>query len=463
MSSRGTFSNKFGFIMAAAGSAVGLGNIWGFPFKAANGGGAAFLFIYILCCFILCFPVMITEISIGRNTTKNAIGAFPKLGFPKWRFVGFIGVFCGVMILSFYNVVASWAFGYFLNLSIGNFEIGNHFADFTKDIYTIIIYAFIFMFITGFIISKGVTKGIEQASKIMMPTLFAILIGLVLYSLTLPNAVIGVSYYLIPDFSEVSISTIYIALGQAFFSLSLGMGMQLTYGSYVNKADNIVSSAMWITLTDLSVAFLAGFMMFPIIAYMNNGDMSNVTGGPGLIFVTLPGVFETLGTVTGSIVGSLFFLLLCFAALTSTISLLEVPVAWCVDELKMNRSIATWGTALIIFILGIPCVLANGYSDFWTNFITYGGKETPTDYLSFVNDFASELLLPLGGTIMTFFAAYIWKTKNMNEEICLGYPNYKGSFVELFLNFTVKYFCPVILFIIFIFTILNKFFGITIF
>ena len=230
MNARGHFSNRFGFIAAAAGSAVGLGNIWKFPFEVANGGGAAFVIMYLLFCFLLCFPVMVTEIAIGRKTQKDPVGAFAALGFPRWKFLGKIGVLAGVLILSFYNVVAGWAFGYFIQLSIGNFDIGNQFVDYINNIGRVGLYGIIFMFATAYVVSKGISGGIEKASKILMPTLVAIILVLVIYSMTLPHAFEGISYYLIPQFSEITFNVVYNALGQAFFSLSLGMGTVRTAG-----------------------------------------------------------------------------------------------------------------------------------------------------------------------------------------------------------------------------------------
>ncbi|MEM6299175.1 MAG: sodium-dependent transporter, partial [Bacteroidota bacterium] len=320
MAARGGFSSKFGFIAAAAGSAVGLGNIWKFPFEVGNGGGAAFVLMYLAFCFLLCFPVLVAEIAIGRKTQRNPVGAFKALGYPAWSIIGMFGVAAGILILSFYNVVAGWAFGYFLEMVSANFEIGKNFGTFITDVFKVGAYGSVFMIATALIVSRGVSGGIEKASKVLMPTLIVIIVGLLLYSLTLDHAFKGLSFYLVPDFSKITFEVVYNALGQAFFSLSLGMGALITYGSYVGKSDNIISSAALITLADVGIAFIAGMMMFPFVAYLSEGTMEGVQGGAGLIFVTLPGVFETLGTTLGSIVGGTFFLLLSFAALTSTVS-----------------------------------------------------------------------------------------------------------------------------------------------
>jgi len=459
MASRGGFTSRIGFIAAAAGSAVGLGNIWKFPFEVGQGGGAAFVIIYLAFAFILCFPVMVTEIAIGRKTQKNPAGAFTALGFKKWRIVGLLGVLAGVLILSFYNVVAGWAFGYFIEMVQGNFEIGKDFGGFTSDVVKVGGYAIVFMLATVFIVSKGIAGGIEKASKILMPTLIIMMLALAIYAFTLPNAGKGIEFYLVPDFSKITIPVLYKALGQAFFSLSLGMGALITYGSYVSKKENIVTAAALITLADVSIAFLAGLMMFPFVFSQGLPP----TGGPGLIFATLPGIFESLGPVLGIFVGSAFFLLLSFAALTSTVSLLEVPVAYVVDEHKVNRKLAVWIVAIIIFIIGIPSLLSNGASSFFSNFITYIGADKATDFMTFIGHIANDSFLPLGGALIAIFAAYFWKKHNLNEEIEQGFPGFKGTFVEKFIDFSITYLAPVILIGIFILTVLDRFFGIHLF
>ncbi|MEP2508678.1 MAG: sodium-dependent transporter, partial [Reichenbachiella sp.] len=323
MAGRGNFSNRLGFILAAAGSAVGLGNIWKFPFEVEAGGGAAFVVLYLIFCFLLCFPVMVTEIAIGRKTNKNAVGAFNALGYNKWNIIGKMGIIGGVVILSFYNVVAGWALGYFFEMAQGNFSVGKEFGSYVSNVSTTGIYALIFMVFTAYVVSRGVSSGIEKGAKILMPSLIVMILALLAYSLTLPNAMTGVKYYLVPEFSELNLKTIGGALRQSFFSLSLGMGTIITYGSYLSKKENIITSSVSVTLFDVGIAFLAGLMLFPLVAYSTGGDMSNIQGGAGLIFAALPSVFESLGAGLGTVLGAFFFLLLSFAALTSTVSLLE--------------------------------------------------------------------------------------------------------------------------------------------
>lgn len=461
MAGRGNFSNRLGFILAAAGSAVGLGNIWKFPFEVEAGGGAAFVVMYLVFCFLLCFPVMVTEIAIGRKTTKNAVGAFNALGHRKWNIVGKMGILGGVVILSFYNVVAGWALGYFFEMAQGNFSVGKEFGSYVSDISTTGIYAVVFMCFTAYVVSRGVSGGIEKGAKILMPSLIIMILGLLAYSLTLPNAMTGVKYYLVPEFSEINLKTIGGALRQSFFSLSLGMGTIITYGSYLSKKENIIASSVSVTLFDVGIAFLAGLMLFPLVAYSTGGDMSNVQGGAGLIFAALPSVFESLGTGLGTILGAFFFLLLSFAALTSTVSLLEVPVSYVVDEYKTSRKKATIIMASIIFVVGLPSLLGNGYSDLFTSFVTYVGAENPVTFMDLLGHLADCMLL-LGGFLIVTFAAYVWKEENLHDELAIGYEGYHNSKVKVFLSFAIKYLCPALLGLLFILVVLSNFFGLAI-
>jgi neurotransmitter:Na+ symporter, NSS family len=462
MANRGGFTSKLGFIMAAAGSAVGLGNIWKFPYEVGNGGGAAFVMVYLIFCFVLCFPVMVTEIAIGRKTQKNPVGAFKALGFPNWAWLGLLGIFCGVIILSFYNVIAGWAFGYFFEMITSNFEISNNFGAYTSDVLKVGSYAIIFMLATAYFVGRGVSGGIEKLARILMPSLVIMIVSLVIYSFTLPNAIDGLKYYLIPDLSKMNANAIGGALRQAFFSLSLGMGALITYGSYVGKSDNIVSSAAWITLTDVGIAFISGLMIFPLVAFNNGGVMNDLSAinGPGLIFVTLPNVFANLGAI-GPFVGGFFFILLSFAALTSTVSLLEVPVAYAVDEYKMPRKRAVAIVAGIVFVIGIPSMIGNGYSEFFsTAFSLPFGADNPssTDFLSLVASVADTLLL-IGGALIVFFAAYVWKKHNLQSEIASGYEGYNDKFVSKLISLGVTVISPIVLFVLFIVVVLNNFFG----
>lgn len=470
MANRGYFSGRLGFILAAAGSAVGLGNIWKFPYLAGQNGGAVFLIVYLICILLLCYPVMAGEIAIGRKAGSDAFGSYQKLGGGKWGYLGLFGILSGIFILSFYNVVAGWAFGYFLHIAFGDLlnepDFGSFFNLFVNDILDVssikgvgnsnFIFSLLFMAMTALIVSQGIQKGIEAANKIMMPSLYIILIGIIIYSLTLPNAMAGVRFYLVPDFSELRIQTVFEGLKQAFFSLSLGMGALVTYGSYLKKSENITSSAAVISIADTSVAFLAGLMVFPLVHFLQYKlNLTEVaTAGPPLIFIVLPQIFHEMGPLLGRIVGGSFFLLVCFAALTSTISLLEVPVAYLVDQKRMKRKNVVWGLALLIFVLGLPIMVSQGMVPVLNKLSFYKGQ----DFLTFVADMC-DISLTLGGCLMCLFITYRWKINNMDAELAIGNERYMNSFMRKYLNFTISYVCPTLLGVMSILIIIDKFYG----
>jgi neurotransmitter:Na+ symporter, NSS family len=470
MSARGSFSGRIGFILAAAGSAVGLGNIWRFPYLAGQNGGAIFLLVYLLCILLLCYPVMVGEISIGRAAGSDAYGSYSKFGGKKWGLLGLFGILAGVFILSFYNVVAGWAFGYFLHISFGDLlneqDFGQFFGFFVNDILDLssakgaansnFLFSVIFMAMTALIVSRGIQKGIEMANKIMMPALYLILIGIIVYSLTLPNAMAGVKFYLIPDFSELKIQTFFDGLKQAFFSLSLGMGTLMTYGSYLSKKENIPSSAAIIASADTSVAFLAGLMVFPLVHFLQfKLGVDNVaTAGPPLIFIVLPQIFHEMGPALGRIVGGSFFLLVCFAALTSTISLIEVPVAYLVDQMKMKRARVVWIMALVIFIVGLPSMMSQGMIPAFNKLLFYRGQ----DFLTFVADMC-DISLTVGGCLMCIFISRQWGIQNMDKELAEGNETYMASAMRKYFHFTIRWVCPILLGIMSILIIIEKFVG----
>lgn len=454
---RGTFSNRLGFIAATAGSAVGLGNIWKFPYEVGENGGAAFLVIYLFFAFVICMPIMVGEISMGRHTRSNPYGAFRKLGGKGWGIVGFFGVLCGVFILSFYNVVAGWAFGYFLQISFGDLlgqsDYSAYFGEYVSHVGDNLLYSLAFMVLTALIVIAGVKKGIERWTKILMPMLIALIIGLIIYGLTLKNASEGLKFYLVPDFSQVTGQTYYMALSQAFFSLSLGMGALITYGSYISKSDNIITSAALVTTADALIAFMAGLLIFPLVFFQG----IEPTEGPGLVFVSLPGIFEAMGPVLGKVVGGGFFLLLCFAALTSTVSLLEVPTAYLTDETRFSRKKAVVGLAAIIFVLGLPSMLGQGAVGIFTEFVTYGGETK--SFMGVIIDVFSDVGLPLGGFLISIFVAYRWRTQRAADEIEQGHPQFRGSMGEKFFNVVISYISPLVVGVMVIIIFLNKFGG----
>ena len=458
---RGGFSSRIGFIAAAAGSAVGLGNIWQFPYIAGQNGGGAFLLVYFFWIFLLGVPIMSAEIALGRSAQANPYGAYKKWGGKAWGLVGLFGILCSVMILSFYNVVSGWAFGYFLETATGSLfkkeEFSSFFSSFVTEFSDNFWYSLAFMLITALIVMMGVKRGIESSAKIMMPALFLILIGISIFGLMQPNALEGVRFYLFPDFSQINGATIYSALGQAFFSLSLGLGGLITYGSYLSRKENIVKSAVLVSLTDTLVAFLAGMMIFPLVFSQGQSPSE----GPGLVFVALPGIFQAMGPVLGAVIGACFFLLLCFAALTSTISLLEIPVAFLMDELKWSRRKAVIVMTVLIFLIGVPSMVGFGGVDFFSDFAFYEGRVK--SFMDVITDIFSVIGLPLGGLLLTIFIATRWKTKNLSDELSHGYEGYKGSLAEKFINIMIVYVSPLILGFVFILTVLQKFFGISLF
>jgi NSS family neurotransmitter:Na+ symporter len=454
---RGTFSNRLGFIAAAAGSAIGLGNIWKFPYEVGENGGAAFLVIYLLFAFLICMPIMVGEISMGRNTRSNPYGAFKKLGNKNWAIVGFSGVLIGVFILSFYNVVAGWAFGYFLQISFGDLlqqsDYSAYFSNYVANVGDNLIFSLAFMILTALIVIAGVKKGIERWTKILMPLLIALIVGLIIYGITLPNASQGLEFYLVPDFSKVTANTYYMALSQAFFSLSLGMGAIITYGSYISKNDNIITSAALVTTADALIAFMAGLMIFPLVFFQGIEPAE----GPGLVFVSLPAIFEAMGPTLGPVIGGSFFLLLCFAALTSTVSLLEVPTAFLTDETSWSRKKSVIGLAAVIFVLGLPSMLGQGAVSWLTEFVSYGGETH--SFMGVVIDVFSDVGLPLGGFLISIFVAYKWKVQRAADEIEKGNQKFRGSLSEKFFNIVISYVSPVVVGLMVIVILLNKFVG----
>jgi NSS family neurotransmitter:Na+ symporter len=456
MSTRGNFSGRFGFIMAAAGSAVGLGNIWRFPYLAGQNGGAAFLLIYLAFILLICFPVLVGEIAIGRKAGLDAFGSYRKLGGKHWAYLGLFGIVGGILILSFYNVVAGWAFGYFLEIAFGSLlresDFGIFFGNFIQDINSSFWFSLGFMVLTALIVTRGIQHGIELANKIMMPILYVILLGLIAYGVTLPNAGSGIRFYLVPELGEINMQTVFDALRQAFFSLSLGMGALITYGSYLRKDHNIVSSAAIISVADTMVAFLAGLMIFPLVFSAG----MQPTEGPPLVFVILPKIFQDMHPFFGRFIGASFFLMLCFAALTSTISMLEVPTAYLVDQKKLPRRKVVWSLALIIFIFGIPSMVSQGSPGF--EMLNKMGFYQQKDFMTFISDLA-DISLTVGGCLMCIFITYRWKIGNMHEELAIGDDRYMQSYVKKYISFAIQYLCPILLGVLSILIILDKFVG----
>lgn len=446
---RGTWNTKIGFILAAAGSAVGLGNIWGFPTQVADNGGAAFILIYLACCLAVGFPLMIAEFAIGRKTEKNPVGAFKALGKDSKiaPLIGYWGVLCGVMILSFYLVISGWTLGYVLE-EIFYFFGNDHLASIVGDLGhgpKNALFSIVFMLFTVLIITGGVSQGIERATKTLMPILFILLVCLIIYIFTLDGSMEGLIMYIKPDFSTINGDLILSALGQAFFSLSLGMGALITYGSYLNKEQNLVESAAYVTITDIGIAFVAGLLVIPAMFVAQFGGTEIFDPATGalyssvtLVFDVLPELFHQIGGMLGMLIGITFFILLGLAALTSSISLLEVPVSYVIDEFNVRRKKAAWGVGSVVVLISIIISFEISLIDV------------------FVYIF-NEIGLPLGGLMICLFLGYFWKTENALLEIENGFDNVENHWFSTFWVFFIKFICPILITLVLVTTIYNIF------
>ena len=413
---RDTWGSKAGFVLAAAGSAIGLGNIWGFPTVAGQNGGAAFLLIYLAAVALIGAPVMLAELIVGRRTQRNPVGAFKALA-PRsmWVIVGGLGVLTGVVILSFYSVIAGWTLSYIFKTITGTFQAGVDtgaiFEELAGNAVPAISWHLLFIIITIYVVLGGVRDGIERWTKVLMPVLFALLVLLAIRAVTLSGAEAGLAFYLKPDFSKVTGAVVLSAIGQAFFSLSLGMGAMITYGSYVSKRDDLVSSAGWVTFADTTIAILAGLIIFPTLFH---AGLEPGAGGPGMVFVVLTSLLSSIPPAPygGVIFGTGFFMLLGIAALTSSVSLLEVVTSWAVDERGMSRRKAAISLGLVAFVLGIPSALANGAVPWLTNLPGIG-----MDFLSFLFMLFGQYSLVIGALLISLFVGWVWGVKAAGEEV----------------------------------------------
>ncbi|MGE3276121.1 MAG: sodium-dependent transporter [Vicinamibacterales bacterium] len=447
MSGRGTWGSRLGFVLAAAGSAVGLGNIWGFPTQVGQGGGAAFVLVYLICVFFVCAPIMIAELAIGRRGRKDPAGSFEAIRpGTSWKLVGLLGILTGAAILSFYAVIAGWTIAYIFFTGTGAVagspeQIGQFFGSFVANAPATIGLTFVVLATTAGIIIGGVRDGIERITKLLMPSLLLLLVLLMIRALTLPGAGTGLAYYLHPDLSKVfDIRIVNAALGQAFFSLSLGMGAMITYGSYLGEKENIAQAAAWVVVLDTAVALMAGFIIFPAGFTIPGFDPS--TGGPGLIFAVLPRLFAEMPG--GHLFGAAFFVMLTMAAITSTISLLEVPTAYLIDSRGWSRQRAVLTLTGVIFVLAIPSALANGSSPFFTSLPGLG-----LDFLTLMSTIWNNFALPVGGFFIAIFVAWAWRREEAMAELEAG-GGFPGAALWAVL---VRYVCPVAIGIIIVFTI----------
>jgi neurotransmitter:Na+ symporter, NSS family len=468
---REQFGSRIGFILAAAGSAVGIGNLVGFPVGAAKNGGGAFLLMYAIFVAAICLPVMMAEMSVGRYAKKDPLGAYAKLtdNAPQWKLAGWLSIITPFMIAVFYLVITVWIFGYLFEAVTGNLELlanPDTFGTFINSP-TLFIYMAVVLGIVYLILQGGVKQGIEKAAKLLMPALFVMLVLLVIFVLTQDNAMAGVSFYLVPDFSKINASVINGALSQAFFSLSLGMGIMITYGSYIDKNADVPQSAKLVALTDTAVAFTAGLMILPAIFSFNpNTNPAELSESSiGMIFTFLPKIFLALQTSIGffgaSLVASIFFLLVFFAAITSLVSIFEVPVAALMDEKDYSRPRALVILGILLVVFSVFCALSFGFVTFFTEFTSYAGA--PKSFFDIVYDVFYDTILPLNGLLICLFVSYRWKRHNLHKALETGSPNYKGSWFERYVDISVGTFIPLILALIFINTVAVKYFGITLF
>ena len=439
MTTRGEFSSRIGFILAASGSAVGLGNIWGFPAQVASNGGAAFVLMYLILAFLLAYPVLMAEFLIGRATESNVVDALGKVSKGlSGRLVGMWGIVTVSLILAFYGIVGGWMLAYTLEAvaSLAGLEDTAQWLV-SQSVSRNIIFCGLFMLLTVGIVSGGVVKGIERWSVRLMPTLFAIMILLFGYVMTQDGAVDGLKVYLLPDFSQVLNPDLLIsAMGQAFFSMSLGVGTMLIYGSYVSHKENLPKLGAAVSLIDIGVAVLAGLLIIPAMYLaLHNGvqifaEDGRLLAEDTLIFAVLPSLFDTMGLV-GLFVALAFFLLMSIASLTSSISMLEVPVSYVVENKNVSRHKAVWLIAAIIFAASVIIIL---------NFSTLFG---------FVIALTTRYSQPLLGLMLCIFAGWVWKRNEILQELKKGDSNAENSLFWRIWPWYVRFVCPVVILLMF--------------
>lgn len=442
---RASFGSKIGAILAAAGSAVGLGNIWRFPYEAGNHGGAAFILIYLACVFIMGMPIMIAEFTVGRRAKASTGRAFGLLANnSKWNFIGMLGVLAGLLILGYYSVVAGWTLEYILTSVTNGFadkkpeDFVAAFQTFSQDPIRPVIWLLAFLFFTHFIVVKGVKDGIEKSAKIMMPVLFLLIVVLAICSMTLPNASKGLEFLLKPDFSKVNADVFLGAMGQAFFSLSLGMGCLSTYASYFGSDTRLGKTALSVGVIDTFVAILAGLIIFP--AAFSVGIQPDA--GPSLIFITLPNVFQqAFGGIPflAMVFSLLFYVLLALAALTSTISLHEVVTAYLNERFTISRNRAAMLVTGFCVVTGILSSLSLGAWD---------AKFFSLSFFDLLDFVTAKLMLPLGGLLVCLFVGWYLKRSVSYEELT-NYGLQKATYFPVYM-FILRYFAPIAITLIFV-------------
>ncbi len=433
---RENFGNRFGVLVAMAGSAIGLGNLWRFPYLVGSYGGAAFIFVYIFCVFLLCLPIFMSEVIVGRRSRANAYGAFKKLApGTRWKWLGAISVITPVIVVSYYSVVGGWSVEYFLKActleftaGVSRADMGSMFSSFITSVWSPIVGHTIFLLLTAAIVISGVKSGIEKFGKIMMPLLFVLIIVIAARAATLPGADEGLKYLFKPDFSKIDASVCSAALGQAFFSLSLGVGTILTYGSYVSKKENICVSSTYTATADFLFALLASCAIMPAVFAFG----LNPQEGPGLVFETLPFIFSNMPL--GWLVAILFFLALIVAALTSSISLYEVGVAYLVEEKHYSRRGASILLFVVAWLLGILCSLSFGPL---ADFRIFGQT-----VFNLFDKLSANVLMPAGGLLLVIFVGWVMKKSDVVDELTNGGTLKTNVRMSGFIYFLIRYVCP---------------------
>lgn len=443
---RSSFTGKIGFVLAAAGSAVGLGNIWRFPYLAAKYGGGIFLLVYIALTLTFGFSLMIAEVAIGRKTQVSAIGAFRALD-KRFSFIGILGAIVPVLILPYYSVIGGWVVKYLYGFVAGDavaMADSSYFGNYIATVGEPIVWFSLFLGITAVIVLFGVEKGIEKVSKLMMPILVGLTLFIAIYSIcSMDGAWEGVLYYITPDFSKFTFMTVVAAMGQLFYSMSLAMGIMITFGSYMKKDISIERSAHHVEIFDTGIAFLAGLMIIPAVFAFSGGDEAALGQGPGLMFVTLPKVFEIMPG--GRWIGTAFFLMVLFAALTSAISLMETVVSIFHDKFGIGRRVCCLIVTAISVLLGLPSAL--GYS-LWANVRILGMQ-----ILDFFDFASNSLLMPVVALATCLFVGYILKPQAIVEEVELT-ERFKQK--KLF-SVVIRYFAPICILLILLSSILGAF------
>ncbi len=442
---RDKFSSNLGFILAAAGSAIGLGNLWKFPYLTGMYGGGIFILTYLIFLVIIGVPLVLGETVMGRYTHKSAVPAYQIIAekchtSKAWGIVGFLGVVAEVTMFGYYSVVGGWIEAYFAKAVTtglpGQDQAAEAFASLTSSAVTPILWHILFLGITVFIVLKGIQKGIEVVGKVMMPILFICLIICVIRSVTLPGAFEGIKWMWTPDPSKISSEMLIAALGQVFFSLSLGAGATIVYGSYLQGKENILTSSYSIPLLDTSVALLAGFAILPAVFAFGFEPQQ----GPGLLFVTLPTIFMSFGPVAGRLFGIIFFILVLCAGFTTSVAMLEIPVSFTMDQYGWSRKKSVWVIAAIVLVLGIFASLAMGpMADF---------KILGLNFFDLLDAFSAKILMPVGGLLMSIFIGYFWKPESAVDEIT-NHGELKFVWFKLW-KICLKYVIPVLIICVFL-------------